>query len=188
MKLVFICSLLFSATLTRGFAQRDEQATGGYIQHATGSASFTRYADCSQAACGQTARGYTAAINQLAYGASAGLGAGDACGRCFAITGTGDPYSPDYQGSFKSIVVKVTDLCPIEGNEEWCGQTQSNPKNEHSQPFHIDICEDTGGADAFFPEGHGALTGTFEEVPCSEWSGSDGEQLWEGSCLKDDKK
>lgn len=62
-------------------------------------------------ACGKTASGYTAAINQLAFGSGPGLGAGDACGRCFALTGNADPYSPNYTGPFgKSIVVKVTDL------------------------------------------------------------------------------
>lgn len=47
----------------------------------------------------------------------------------------------------------------------------------------FDICEDTGGSAQFFPSGHGALTGTFTEVSCSQWSGSDGGQLWNGACL-----
>lgn len=69
-------------------------------------------------------------------------------------------------------------------------------------PLHrsFDICEDTGGAAKFFPSGqlilmtdtslcaynfagHGALTGTFTEVSCSQWSGSDGGPLWNGACL-----
>jgi hypothetical protein len=61
-------------------------------------------------ACGRAASGYTAAINQLAFGSGPGLGPGDACGRCFALTGRADPYSPNYTGPFKTIVVKVTDL------------------------------------------------------------------------------
>lgn len=47
----------------------------------------------------------------------------------------------------------------------------------------FDICSDTGGASAFFPSGHGALTGTFSEVSCSQWSGSDGGSLFNGACL-----
>lgn len=47
----------------------------------------------------------------------------------------------------------------------------------------FDICEDTGGAAAFFPSGHGALLGTFTEVSCGQWSGSDGGVLWTGACL-----
>jgi len=58
------------------------------------------------------ASGFTAAINQLAFGAGPGEGGGDACGRCFALTATADPYSPAFTGPFNSIVVKVTDL--------WC--------------------------------------------------------------------
>ena len=57
-----------------------------------------------------TVNGFTAAMNQLAFGAMPGDGGGDACGRCFALTGNQDPYSPAFAGPFKSIVVKVTDL------------------------------------------------------------------------------
>lgn len=32
--------------------------------------------------------------------------------------------------------------------------------------------------------GHGALTGSFQEVSCSQWSGSDGSPLWNGACLR----
>ena len=48
----------------------------------------------------------------------------------------------------------------------------------------FDICEDSGGANVFFPSGHGALTGTYTEVSCSQWSGSDGGPLWNGACIK----
>ena len=134
-----------------------------------------------------------------------GLGPGDACGRCFAITANADPYSPAFTGPFNTIIVKVTDLCPVAGNQEWCGQSTSNPNNQHNEPVQyvsdastrdggltqtnvclrsFDICEDTGGANAFFPSGHGALTGTYTEVSCSQWSGSDGGSLWNGSCIK----
>ncbi|KAK0437800.1 endoglucanase V-like protein [Armillaria borealis] len=146
----------------------------GYVQKTSGKASFTHYSGCGSPACGKTATGYTAAINQLAFGSSSGLGAGDACGRCFAIT---DPYSTSYTGPFTTIVVKVTDLCPVSGNEQWCGQTQSSSTNSFGMPFHFDICEDTGGSAKFFPSGHGALTGSFEEVSCSTCS------LWNGACL-----
>lgn len=65
----------------------------------------------------------------------------------------------------------------------------------------FDLCEDTGASNAFFPSGtqertrpvdisiltnisgHGALTGSFTEVSCSEWSGSEGSAEWTGACL-----
>lgn len=94
-------------------------AAGGYIQSAgPGNASFTMYSGCATPACGVSASGFSAAISQLAFGSVPGLGPGDACGRCFALTGTEDPYSPAFTGPFgKSIVVKVTDMCPVSGNE-----------------------------------------------------------------------
>ncbi len=81
-------------------------------------------------ACGKASYGYTAAINQLAFGAPGGQGAGDACGRCFRVTATKDPYSPWFEGPFKSIVVKVTNLCPYQENEDWCGQSLTKRLNQ----------------------------------------------------------
>ncbi|KXN86571.1 hypothetical protein AN958_09875 [Leucoagaricus sp. SymC.cos] len=88
----------------------ESRQAGGYVQRASGSASFTMYTGCGAPACGKTATGFTAAMNQLAFGSAPGLGAGDACGRCFAVTGTSDPFSPSFPGPFHTIVVKVTDL------------------------------------------------------------------------------
>ncbi|KAF8889343.1 endoglucanase V-like protein [Infundibulicybe gibba] len=167
MKFTSSLSLLAGLAVARA-SVLEERATGGYIQNPSGAASFTMYSGCGAPACGKSASGFTAAINQLAFGSPPGLGAGDACGRCFSVTGTADPFSPAFTGPFHTIVVKVTDLCPVSGNQEWCGQSTSNQNNQHGKPFHFDICEDTGGSSAFFPSGHGALTGTFTEVSCSQ--------------------
>ncbi|PIL24636.1 hypothetical protein GSI_12520 [Ganoderma sinense ZZ0214-1] len=183
-KLLLFAQFVAIATIASCVTVPDKRATGGYVQNASGGASFTHYSGCSQPACGVAANGYTAAVSQLAFGSSPGLGPGDVCGRCFAVTANADPYSPAYTGPFKTIIVKVTDLCPVAGNQEWCGQSTSNQNNQHNEPVHFDICEDTGGANAFFPSGHGALTGTYTEVSCSQWSGSDGGSLWNGSCIK----
>ncbi|VDB86687.1 unnamed protein product [Peniophora sp. CBMAI 1063] len=158
-------------------------SANAWLQQPSGTASFTFYSGCGQAACGKTANGFTAAISQLTFGSSPGLGAGDVCGRCFSITGKADPYSPSFGGPFKTIIVKATDMCPVNGNSEFCGQTSSNPTNTHGASVHFDLCQDTGADQAFFPSGHGALTGTFQEVSCSQWSGSDGGVLWNGGCL-----
>ncbi|KAH8116256.1 endoglucanase V-like protein [Phellopilus nigrolimitatus] len=171
----------FSALV--GAVKLGTRAAGGYIQNESGTASFTMYSGCGSPACGISATGFTAAMSQLSFGSGPGLGAGDACGRCFAVTATEDPFSPSFTGPFQTVVVKVTDLCPASGNEEWCGQTTSNPTNEYGVGVHFDLCEDTGASSTFFPSGHGALTGTFEEVVCSQWSGSDGSELFNGACL-----
>ena len=47
----------------------------------------------------------------------------------------------------------------------------------------FDLCQESGAYDAFFPKGRGALSGNYEEVSCSEWSGWDGPALWNGACL-----
>ena len=51
----------------------------------------------------------------------------------------------------------------------------------------FDICQDTGGAAAFFPSGRGALTGNFTEVSCKHWSGSNGYPVFGGACLDGEK-
>ena len=50
------------------------------------------------------------------------------------MTGSADPYSPAFTGPFHSVVVKVTDMCPVQGNQQWCGQTTSNQKNQFNEP------------------------------------------------------
>ncbi|EMD39289.1 glycoside hydrolase family 45 protein [Gelatoporia subvermispora B] len=183
-RLASCLALLAVAGVANASVLSEKRATDGYIQQTSGTSTFTMYSGCSSPACGISASGFTAAINQLSFGSEPGLGPGDACGRCFALTGTEDPYSPSYTGPFNSIVVKVTDLCPVSGNQQFCGQTTASDTNTFDAPFHFDICEDTGGSAAFFPSGHGALKGTFQEVSCSEWSGSDGSSLWNGACIK----
>ncbi|KAJ7493402.1 RlpA-like double-psi beta-barrel-protein domain-containing protein-containing protein [Mycena galericulata] len=177
--------IFLGGAAVHGAALHGRAASGGYIQSAgPGNASFTMYSGCAQPACGIAANGYSAAISQLAFGSAPGIGPGDACGRCFALTGSEDPYSPAFTGPFgKSIVVKVTDMCPVAGNSAFCGQTATDPANTFGAPVHFDICEDTGGSGVFFPSGHGALLGSFMEVSCSLWSGSDGSALWNGACI-----
>ncbi|KAL1941305.1 hypothetical protein VTO73DRAFT_7517 [Trametes versicolor] len=186
-KILRFLQFLAVATAASCLTTVDKRATGGYVQNPSGTASFTHYSGCGQPACGIPASGFTAAVSQLAFGSGPGLGPGDACGRCFAVTANKDPFSPAFTGPFHTIVVKVTDLCPSQGNEEWCGQSTSSPNNQHGAPVHFDICEDTGGANAFFPSGHGALTGSYTEVSCSQWSGSDGGSLWNGACIAGEK-
>ncbi|KAH9024601.1 endoglucanase V-like protein [Lactarius hengduanensis] len=185
MKSAFILTAIsLLATAVHGsVVELEPRATGGYIQNPSGTASFTFYSGCSPPACGKSATGFTAAMSQLAFGAPSGLGPGDACGRCFQVTGDKDPYSPNFAGPFNSVVVKVTNLCPASGNEQWCGQTTSQPTNTLGMSVHFDLCQDTGTDKAFFPSGRGALTGTYQEVSCSQWSGTDGPSLWDGACL-----
>jgi len=133
-------------------------------------------------ACGQKVNGFSAAVNELAYGANSGTGG--ACGRCFKIVPTSDPYTPSSKGPFgDGIVVKVNDLCTASSNNEFCDQTASNPVNHHDMPMHFELCTDSGAPGAFFPGNNTAMLGTYEEVSCSDWSGSDGEKVSDKSCM-----
>jgi hypothetical protein len=156
MKSAFILTTAISllASAVRGSpspaAELGLRGTDGYVQKIKGSASFTWYTGCQQpgkqcesrhftthaeyrtvAACGEkpTGSGYTAAMSQLSFGAPPGLGGGDACGRCFHLVANYDPYDPGFKVPSKGITVKVTDLCPVQGNEQWCGQSTQHPVN-----------------------------------------------------------
>jgi len=182
---LFLITLSLFTTLVHGCATRETK--GGYVQNAKGNATFTAYSGCSTPACGRVGDGYTAAMSQLSFGAPGGQGAGDACGRCFMVTATEDPYSPWFDasvdGTFKSIVVKVTDLCPYQENESFCQMSRSKPLNQFGASVHFDLCEESGAPAALFPEGRGAMLGHYQEVPCQGWSGNDGPDLWNGACL-----
>ncbi|KAE9399953.1 hypothetical protein BT96DRAFT_1100943 [Gymnopus androsaceus JB14] len=174
-----------SASTSATSATPTGPAPTGYVQLPSGSASFTMYGGCQTPACGVVpSSGFTAAINQLAFGSVPGLGPGNACGRCFSVTAETDPFNPEDTGPFSTIIVKVTDMCPVAGNEEWCGQEIGDPVNSHGTDFHFDLCEDSGAANAFFTGHSGALTGSFMEVSCSLWSGgADGPLQFNVACL-----
>ncbi|KAH9168566.1 endoglucanase V-like protein [Lactarius sanguifluus] len=176
-------SLLAAAVVHGSVVELGSRATDGYVQNPSGTASFTFNAGCATPACGKNVTGFATAINQLTFGSETGLGAGDACGRCFKVTGDKDPFSANFTGPFNSIIVKATNMCPITGNEQWCGQTISQPTNSFGASVHFDLCGDSGAPEAFFPSGRGALTGTYEEVSCSQWTGTDGPSQWDGACL-----
>ena len=109
--MLFTNFVLLSTFLAVNAVSLEERGASGYVQNPSGSASFTMYSGCGSPgddthfshlgrlvtelfltiACGKTGSGFTAAMNQLAYGAPPGLGAGDACGRCFSLTGNFDP-------------------------------------------------------------------------------------------------
>lgn len=81
------------------------------------------------AACGCTSASTdypTAAMNQMAYGSSTSYG--PACGRCFNLTLL-DAFTANprfYPNVTKSVVVKVTDLCPL-SQSGWCNATTHGP-------------------------------------------------------------
>lgn len=121
----------------------------------------------------------TAAMSQMAYGSSTAFG--PACGRCFKLTlvapVTASP--PFFPSVVKSVVVKVTDLCPLSQNG-WCSGTASKP-NAAGQYINFDLVYPSSAIpDDFFPSNvtlygytdFGVWNVTYESVSCvSDWEG-----------------
>ncbi|KAF8267888.1 RlpA-like double-psi beta-barrel-protein domain-containing protein-containing protein [Lactarius quietus] len=181
--LILVSSFLLVAAV-HGSALFDTRTNGNYIQNPSGMASFTPYSNCSSPACGKSASGPMAAMNALSFGSpSSAAGPGDACGRCFNVTGTSDPNPPSNSSQSTSMVVKVFDLCSAQDDPQFCNQTLSNTTNSVGQPVHFKLCQDSGAAGDFFPQGSENLTGTYQEVSCAKWPGLDGSNLTEGACF-----
>jgi hypothetical protein len=118
-----------------------------------GFATMTHYGlplgDIAACGCAPDSTYYpTAALNQMAYGivylsslirahsemtephAGSSVAFGPACGICFNLTllntFLSDP--PFYPNVTKSVVIKVTDLCPLSKNG-WCSATKNKPNS-----------------------------------------------------------
>jgi len=110
-------------------------------------ASTTRYWDGQMGACGcgtgnsdpfswQWTK-LTAAASAPLYGSGSWCGSG--CGKCFKLTPTGVGASPLGTGatSTTSVIAKVTNLCPNEGNEQWCAYDV----NSYGYDAHFDLMD-----------------------------------------------
>jgi len=114
----------------------------------------------------------------MAYGSDTGYG--PACGRCFKLTLlntflSDPPFHPRFK---KSIVVKVTDMCPYM-KDGWCGGTGSNP-NPAGNYLNFDLASPSSPIPAdFFPSDvslygysdFGVWNGSYESVSCTQWAG-----------------
>jgi len=148
-----------------------------------GTASMTHYtmAEGYIASCGCTGDSThypTAALSQMAYGSSTAYGPG--CGRCFLLTllntYTSDP--PFFPTVTKSIVVKVTDLCPL-SQAGWCSGTE-NKTNPGGQYLNFDLVYPSLAVPSNFFPSNASLYGytdfgvwniTYKSVDCDQWKG-----------------
>ncbi|EIW63346.1 uncharacterized protein TRAVEDRAFT_26658 [Trametes versicolor FP-101664 SS1] len=151
---------------------------------ADGTATLTHYTlpDGYIASCGCTGASTqypTAAMSQFAYGSSTAYGPG--CGRCFKITllNTYTSTPPFIPNVTKSVVIKVTDLCPDGG--DWCSATPGKP-NKGGQYINFDLAWPSSSIpDDFFPS-DAALYGytdfgvwnvSYSSVDClTNWAGA----------------
>ncbi|RDB25131.1 hypothetical protein Hypma_007748 [Hypsizygus marmoreus] len=170
----FLCLLLFS-TLAKAWIDYPDD----------GPATLTHYeiprdyvASCG---CTPSSTHYpTAALSQMAYGSSRAYG--PACGKCFNLTLLNPviatpPFIPPVT---KSIVVKITDLCPLSANG-WCSGTESKP-NAAGQYLNFDLAFPSAAIpNDFFPSNvalygytdFGVWNITYQSVSCeANWTGS----------------
>ena len=125
------------------------------------------------AACGfYNEPGYNAAASQNLFGVGPGAGAGPACNTCWQLSPETDSSGNPLSGA-NSIVVKVNNLCPADGNP-LCAQNGLGGTNQYGANVNFDLCIDDGAAGALFgSSGVGLAVGSATQVSCSEWSGSD---------------
>ncbi|KAI0281047.1 RlpA-like double-psi beta-barrel-protein domain-containing protein-containing protein [Russula aff. rugulosa BPL654] len=149
----------------------------------SGFATLTHYTlpEDDIASCGCTAKSShypTAALNQMAYGSSTAYG--PSCGRCFKLTllNTFLSHPPFHPPVTKSLVVKITDLCPLGG---WCNGTVNGP-NAAGNYLNFDLAFPSSSIPSnFFPSNvtlygysdFGVWNISYQSVSCaSNWSGS----------------
>ncbi|KAI8993062.1 RlpA-like double-psi beta-barrel-protein domain-containing protein-containing protein [Trametes punicea] len=172
-------------TLILSFFSETAQATEWIQYPPSGTATLTHYTlpQGYIASCGCTGASTqypTAAMSQYAFGSSTAYG--PACGRCFKITllNTYLPNPPFFPNVTKSVVVKVTDLCPAGGNG-WCSATPGKP-NQGGQYINFDLAWPSPSIpDDFFPS-NAALYGftdfgvwnvSYQSVDCLQnWAGA----------------
>jgi len=83
---------------------------------------------------------YTAAACQELYDPAGLSWCGTGCGKCYQLTSTGSaPCQTCGEGgaSGQSIIVMVTNLCPNNGNAQWC--PTPGGKNQYGYQYHFDI-------------------------------------------------
>jgi len=124
----------------------------------------------------------TAALSQMAFGSSKAFGPG--CGQCFNLTllNTFLSKPPFYPNVTKSVVVKVTDLCPIVS--DWCTATQKKP-NQAGNFLNFDLAwPSTSIPNDFFPSNQslygytdfGVWNVSYSSVSCNtQWEGGSDE-------------
>jgi len=178
MNIPFVCVYIFILSTASAFAWIDYPADGF--------ASMTHY-DLTRdyiASCGCTGASThypTAALSQMAYGSSNSYGPG--CGKCFKLTllntfMSNPPFYPEGKDK-KSIVVKITDLCPL-SEAGWCSGTEKRV-NSAGHRLNFDLAYPSQAIPSnFFPSDagkygyadFGVWNISYQAVSCkSSWSG-----------------
>lgn len=175
-------AFILCSTLTFGQATPTGVCTG-YPKMYNGlpCASTTRYWDGQMGACGcgtgneapfswQWTLG-TAAGSAPIYGSGTWCGSG--CGKCYQLTPTAVGASPDGRGApnLTPLVIKVTNLCPYTGNEQWCAYDI----NTYGYDAHFDLMDHNMAGLISVTMGWDNPEVTYQEVDCAahgytDWS------------------
>ncbi|KAF3385637.1 Endoglucanase-5 [Penicillium rolfsii] len=81
-----------------------------------------------------------AAGSQALFDTAGASWCGAGCGKCYKLTSTGEaPCTNCGTGGAagQSIIVMVTNLCPYNGNQQWCPNVGST--NQYGYSYHFDI-------------------------------------------------
>ncbi|RMY73862.1 hypothetical protein D0863_03603 [Hortaea werneckii] len=162
----FITGLAFALTASA------QSYKASFTEYGSGDQNGSGNCNVDSTACGYyTTSGYSAAASQNIFGAGPGEGAGPGCGTCWKLTIQTDSSGNQVSNASNSIVVKVTNLCPANGNP-LCAQSSTSDTNQYGANVNFDTCIDSGASDALFGNsGVGLGVGTAEKVDCSQWSG-----------------
>ncbi|RFU79622.1 glycoside hydrolase family 45 [Trichoderma arundinaceum] len=148
--------------------------------------SVIRYYDGQEGACGcgSSSSGafpwqlgissgvYTAAGSQALFDTAGASWCGAGCGKCYKLTSTGEAPCPTCGlggVAGQSIIVMVTNLCPNNGNAQWCPNVGGT--NQYGYKYHFDIMAKS----EIFGDN---VVVDFEPVACPGQASSD----W-GTCL-----
>ncbi|ESK96550.1 endoglucanase v-like protein [Moniliophthora roreri MCA 2997] len=137
------------------------------------------------ASCGCTEKSThypTAALSQMAFGSSAAYG--PVCGRCFRLTllNTFTSNPPFFPTESNSVIVKVTDKCPL-SKSGWCnGTVYGNNRGGHQLNFDLAFPSSSIPSD-FFPSNvslygftdFGVWNISYESITCDDWAGASDE-------------
>lgn len=101
---------------------------------------------------------FTAAGSQNLFDTGSSSWCGSGCGTCYELTNTGS-IAADGQGECtgagETITVMITNLCPANGNAQWC-----SVPDQYGFPAHFDIMSQGG------PMGWNNPVVAYKEVAC----------------------
>ncbi|KAK3069838.1 hypothetical protein LTR53_011520 [Teratosphaeriaceae sp. CCFEE 6253] len=188
---MFAPAVLLAAVLAPGASAQTYKAS--FTMYGSGDSFGSPNCNTNTAACGfYTKPGYSAAVSQDLYGAALEQALAQRAEPAVCCLAPAHPLHSDRPADLtagkltiqtnssgnkvsnagNSIVVKVNNLCPANGNP-LCAQSSTSATNQYGANVNFDTCKDSGASAALFGNsGVGLGVGTATKVDCSQWSGT----------------